>query len=237
MNISFFEVMPGEERNIIPQLPTGHAAQFFPEKLMMETAHLAEGAEIISVFVHSELRAPLLDKLSSVKLIATRSMGFDHIDVPYARSKGIAVVNVTTYAAHPVAEFTFALLLSVTRKIYPAYHQLREGMDFDIKGLGGFNLYGKTIGIIGTGRIGRNVASIARGFGMRILACDARPDEAFAAEQGFQYVSLQQLASEADIISVHVVLLFCNRHSLSDYFSPSKKLSGCFIEKQNLFFF
>ncbi len=185
-------------------VPSGHDVQFFDEKLTPEAIDKAAGADVISVFVNSEIRAPLIDRLPDLKLIATRSMGYDHIDVEYARGKGIPVVNVTTYAAHPVAEFTFALLLCVTRRIYHAYNQLREGTDYDIRGLGGFNLFGKTIGVAGTGRIGRNVVTIARGFGMNVIAFDAAPDAAFAAEQGFEYVPLDQLVSQSDIISVHV---------------------------------
>ncbi|MEK9209164.1 MAG: NAD(P)-dependent oxidoreductase [Patescibacteria group bacterium] len=204
MNISFFEVMPGEQESLMTQLPAGHTVSYFSEKLTPETLDKAMGAEIVSVFVNSEIRAPLIDRLPDLKLIATRSMGFDHIDVEHARSKGIHVVNVTTYAAHPVAEFTFALLLCVTRRIYHAYNQLREGTDYNIRNLGGFNLFGKTIGVAGTGRIGRNVVGIARGFGMKVVAFDAMPDAAFAAEQGFPYVSLEELVAQSDIISLHL---------------------------------
>jgi D-lactate dehydrogenase len=204
MKIFFFEVMPGEQQRLMAQLPAGHDVRFFAEKLTLDTRLLAESADIISVFVNSEIRAPLIDKLAGVKLIATRSMGFDHIDVEYARTKGIHVVNVTTYAAHPVAEFTFALLLCVTRRIYPAYNQLREGTDYDIKGLGGFNLFGKTLGVAGTGRIGRNVVTIGRGFGMNVIAFDAMSDDAFAKEQHVQYVPLDQLVAQSDVISIHV---------------------------------
>lgn len=204
MHIAFFEVMPGEQESLSPQLPAGHTVSYHEQKLSEETVALAAGAEVVSVFVKSELRAPLLDKLPDLKMIATRSMGFDHIDVEYARTKGIRVTNVTTYASHPVAEFTYALLLNVTRRIYQAYNQLRDGTNFDIRGLKGFNLYGKTLGVAGTGRIGRNVVTIARGFGMSVLAFDAFPDAAFAAEQGFTYVPLAQLVSQSDIISIHL---------------------------------
>jgi D-lactate dehydrogenase len=212
MNVVFFEVMPGEREALSLHLPSGIAAEFREETLNADTAALAAHADIVSVFVKSELRAPLIDRLPDLKLITTRSMGYDHIDVAYAKSKGIRTVNVTTYASHPVAEFTFALLLTVTRRIYPAYNQLREGTDFDIRGLKGYNLYGKTIGIAGTGRIGRNVVIIAKSFGMNVLGFDAKPDAAFAAQQGFTYVPLTDLVSQSDIISIHVPYLKETHH-------------------------
>lgn len=224
MKISFFEVMPGEQESLTAQLPAGHEVQFFTEKLTSETVDKAAEAEVVSIFVNSEIHAPLIDQLPNLKLIATRSMGYDHIDVEYARGKGIHVVNVTTYAAHPVAEFTFALLLCVTRRIYHAYNQLREGTDYNIRGLGGFNLFGKTIGVAGTGRIGRNVVTIARGFGMNVVAFDAMPDATFAVEQGFTYVTLEELVARSDIISLHLPYTKETHHILNaPLFAAMKK--------------
>ncbi len=216
--------MPGEQEGLLSQLPAGHDLQFFTEKLTAQTADKAAGSDVVSVFVNSEIRPPVIDRLPGLKLIATRSMGYDHIDVEYARGKGIHVANVTTYAAHPVAEFTFALLLTVTRRIYPAYNQLREGTDYDIRGLKGFNLFGKTIGIAGTGRIGRNVVTIARGFGMHVLAFDTMPDAAFAAQQGFEYVPFDRLIAESDIVSLHVPYTKETHHLLNGaMFAKMKK--------------
>lgn len=224
MKIVFFETMAGEREAISAQLPPGHDATFVTEKLSDETISLAADADVISIFVKSELRQPLLDKLPHLKLIATRSMGYDHIDTEYANQKGIKVGNVTTYAAHPVAEFTFALLLGVMRRIYHAYDQLREGTDFDQRGLSGFNLFGKTIGVAGTGRIGRNVVTIAKGFGMHVLAYDPKPDEQFAAQQGFQYVPLDELVTQSDIITLHVPYLKETHHLIdAEKFSKMKK--------------
>lgn len=203
MRILFFEIMPKEQEMLLPHIPPGHEVVFLEEKLTSANAHAADGADIISIFVQSEIRAPLIDQLTACKLITTRSMGFDHIDVEYARTKGIVVGNVQTYASHPVAEFTYALMLSVIRKIYPAYNQLREGTHFDIRGLGGFNLFGKTLGVAGTGRIGKNVITIARGFGMEVCAYDVFPDEAFAKAQQCTYVPLEELLQRSDIISIH----------------------------------
>jgi D-lactate dehydrogenase len=204
MKIVFFETMPGERESLMAQLPPGHDIQFLEEKLAPDTADKATGAEIVSVFVKSEVTASVIDQLPDLKLITTRSMGYDHIDIEHAKAKDIKVGNVQTYASHPVAEFTYALLMCVSRKIYQGYNQLREGTDFDQRGLTGFNLFGKTLGVAGTGRIGKNVVAIAKGFGLNILAFDTFPDQEFADAQGFQYVSLEELASKSDIITIHV---------------------------------
>ncbi len=204
MNIVFFETMPGEAELLTPLLPEGHTVSFSPDTLSLDTLSQAADADIISVFVKSEVRKPIIDALPNLKLITTRSMGFDHIDVAYANTKNIHITNVSTYASHPVAEFTFALLLSVSRRIYHAYNQLREGTNFDTRDLKGFNLYGKTLGVVGTGRIGKNVVRIARGFGMNVIAFDTHPDEQFATETGITYHPLNELVAASDVISVHV---------------------------------
>jgi len=204
MKIVFFDVMPGEKESLVAMLSPGHEVEFHEESLNVNSVALARTADIVSVFVKSELKRDVLDAIPNVKLIATRSTGFDHIDVSYARSKNIQVTNVTSYASHPVAEFTFALLLTVTRRIYHAYNQLREGTNFDIRGLKGFNVFGKTLGVVGTGRIGRNVIAIAKGFGMQVIAFDAKPDTALATEHRFTYAPLEQVVAQSDIVSLHV---------------------------------
>jgi D-lactate dehydrogenase len=215
MKVVFFEIMPGEEALLRPHLPPDLDVVFRQETLSDETSDLASGAQAISVFVKSELRKPLIDRLPDLKLITTRSMGYDHIDVEYAKSKGIMVNNVQTYASHPVAEFTFALLLSLVRKIVPASNHMRESMNLDQRGLSGFNLFGKTLGVAGTGRIGKNVVMIAKGFGMNILAYDVSPDEQFAAQQNFRYVPLAELIAQSDIITLHTPYLPETHHMMN----------------------
>ena len=212
MKIVFFETMPGEKESLTALLPPGHEVLFREEALTRDSVNLADGADIISVFITSNLHQEVLDELSSVKLITTRSMGFDHIDVPYATSKKIRVTNVTTYASHPVAEFTFALLLTVTRHIYHAYNQLREGTNFDIRGLKGSTVFGKTLGVVGTGRIGRNVATIAKGFGMNVALFDVKPDPALATQLSAPYLPLEQLVAQSDFISLHVPYTKATHH-------------------------
>lgn len=212
MKIVFFEVMPGEEALVRAQLPVGHEVVFLEDRLCLDTIEKAADAQIISVFVKSELPAAVIDQLPQLKLITTRSMGFDHIDVEHARSKGIHVSNVQTYASHPVAEFTFALLLAVSRKICPANEQLREKTDFDHRTLRGFNLFGKTIGIVGTGRIGKNVAILANGFGMKVLAYDPTPDQEFASQYRCVYAPLEHLVEQSDILTLHAPYTKENHH-------------------------
>lgn len=215
MKIVFFEVMPGERDALSALIPSGHECEFLEEKLSPETADKAAGAEIVSVFVKSEVPRAVIDRLPDLKLITTRSMGFDHIDVEYAKTKGILVNNVQTYASHPVAEFTYALMLAVTRRIYHAYNHLREGSNFDQRGLSGFNLFGKTLGVIGTGRIGKNVIAIAKGFGMNVCAYDTHPDAEFASAQGFTYLPLDEVLAAADIVTIHVPYMKETHHLIT----------------------
>lgn len=216
--------MPGEKESYSAILPQGQEIKFLEEPLNEATANLAEDAEAISVFVKSEVKQAVLDKLPNLKLITTRSVGFDHIDVEYARTKGIHVGNVQTYAAHPVAEFAFALMLATIRKICTGYNRLREGTIFDTRNLGGFNLFGKTLGVIGTGRIGKNVVKIGQGFGMNVVAYDPFPDNAFAAEQKFSYVAIDELLAKSDVITIHALLTKETFHLLNtDAFAKMKK--------------
>ncbi|MFT4935508.1 MAG: D-lactate dehydrogenase [Pseudoalteromonas distincta] len=160
-------------------------------------------AEAISPFVESDLRRDVLECLPRLKLIATRSTGFDHIDLAYCRSAGVTVCNVPDYGDHTVAEHAFALLLSLIRKIPEAGDRVRRG-DFSTRGLRGFELAGKTLGVIGAGRIGRRAIEIGQGFSMEVLAFDMAPDLQAAQDLGFQYVDFVDLLSAADVITVHV---------------------------------
>lgn len=206
MKIAFFE-LPKEDQNIIAAYLSdisGIEPTFFEEKLSSENTALAENVEIISVFINSMVGKEIIDSLPALKLITTRSTGFDHIDIEYAKSKNITVAYVPNYGSETVAEFTFALLLALNRKIFDAFHQLRETTDYDISKLKGFELKDRTLGVIGTGRIGKNVIRIAKGFQMNVLAYDTMPDTKYAEEAGFSYVALPELFSKSDIISLHV---------------------------------
>ncbi len=148
---------------------------------------------------------PVIDDLPRLKLVATRSTGYDHIDWKYAASRGIPVCNVPGYGSNTVAEFATGLLLSVSRKIWKAAERYPRG-DYTIDGMEGVDLEGKTIGIVGTGSIGLKMARIAKGLGMRICASDIYENREAAAEIGFTYVPFQRLLEESDVISLHLPL-------------------------------
>ncbi|MFH1402167.1 MAG: NAD(P)-dependent oxidoreductase, partial [Patescibacteria group bacterium] len=161
-------------------------------------------AEILSVFVGSQITAEDLDRFPKLKLIATRSTGFDHIDVEDARRRNIAVSNVPDYGSKTVAEFAFALMLVLSRKIFLAYEQILRKGSFSKEGLRGFDLAGKTLGVIGTGKIGKHLIKIAKGFDMEVVAFDVHADEDYAEKMGFKYVDFDELLSSSDIISLHI---------------------------------
>ena len=165
-----------------------------------------EETEVLSIFVDSDIDAGVMDKFPNLKFIATRSTGFDHIDLDEAKKRGIIVSNVPTYGENTVAEFAFALLTNLARKIYNSYDRVRESGSFSQEGLKGFDLRGKTIGIVGVGNIGRHSIRIGKGFGMNVVAFDVNKDEDFAKEVGFKYVDFDELLQVSDVISLHVPL-------------------------------
>lgn len=164
---------------------------------------IPEGVSILSPFIHSRVTAEQLGQFPDLRLIATRSTGVDHIDTDACNERGIVVSNVPSYGDNTVAEHTFALLLSLTRKIHRCYDRTIRG-DFSIHGLRGTDLYGKTFGCLGTGKIGLRALRIAAGFGMRLLAYDVKPRPELAEEIGFEYVDFDDLLSRSDVLSVHV---------------------------------
>lgn len=172
-------------------------------------------AEIISVFVDSQINVAVLEYLPRLKYIITRSTGYDHIDLPACEAKGIKVSTVPGYGEITVAEYAFALILSLSRKTYEAFDRIREIGVYSPEGLKGFDLYGKTIGIVGTGRIGKHAIGIAKGFGMEVLAYDIYPDEAAATQLGFEYVPLDDLLKSSDIVSLHVPYVPANHHLIN----------------------
>lgn len=158
---------------------------------------------VLSPFVHSKCSAEALAKLPNLRAIATRSTGYDHIDLAYCRGRDIIVCNVPRYGDNTVAEHTFALILALTRKIHRCYERTVRG-DFSLAGLQGTDLQGKTFGCLGTGNIGLHALRIARGFDMRRLAFDIYPKHSAAQELGFEYVDLDTLLRQSDIVSLHL---------------------------------
>jgi D-lactate dehydrogenase len=168
-----------------------------------EALELAAKYEIISPFIYSKMDKAVLDKLPELKMIATRSTGMDHIDVEECQKRKIEVKNVPEYGSKTVAEFSFALLLAVAKKIVVAHQSVEEG-DFNPEGLTGVDLEGKTLGVVGVGRIGANMIKYGRAFGMKVLGVEKYPDEALAKKLGFKSVDLETCLKEADFLSLHV---------------------------------
>ena len=203
MSIYFFEINDSEQRYLMKNLPdeTLHF-RAAPLTTAEQAKEIAADAEIISPFVHSKLGADVLENLPYLKTIATRSTGFDHINVPDAESREIPVCNVPTYGENTVAEHTFALILSLSRNLHKAYVRTVAG-NFSLEGLQGFDLKGKTLGVVGVGHIGEYVMRIAKGFGMPLLAYDPDKDMTKAEHFGFTYTSLEDLLGHSDIVTLH----------------------------------
>jgi D-lactate dehydrogenase len=202
MKIAVFEAEQWEHEACLNLAPS-HEVTCMRDALDEASAGIDAGAEVISTFVYSQLDARVLSRFGQLKLIATRSTGYDHIDFGYCQSHGVTVCNVPGYGDSTVAEHVFALLLGLARKIADAAERTRRGR-FDQAGLRGFELRGRTIAVIGTGRIGMRVIEIARGFAMEVIAVDARPDEAAERRLGFRYMSLDAALAEADVVTLHV---------------------------------
>lgn len=215
MKIFFYETNAEDQKvlaGLLAPLPD-FEAEYIGEKLSAE--NLRADAEVISVFVGSEVRREQIDAMPKLKFIAARSTGFDHIDVAYAKQKGIGVANVPAYGSRTVAEFAFTLLLALSRRLYVAADQIKEGKGFDYQAFEGFNLQGKTLGIVGTGRIGLNVAQIAKGFDMQILGFDPHPNEEKAKTYGIKYLTLDELLANSDVITLHVPYMKETHHLIN----------------------
>ena len=184
--------------------------KFLETKLNEDTVELAKGSDAVCVFVNDTVDAAVIDKLYEygVKQIALRCAGYNNVDVRAAFGK-VHVSHVPAYSPYSVAEHAMALLLTSVRRIHKAYNRTRD-YNFSLNGLTGFDLFGKTVGVIGTGKIGRIFAGIAKGFGMHVIAYDAYP----AADSGIEYVSLEELLEKSDIISLHCPLTDETRHMI-----------------------
>lgn len=227
MKIVFFGLKELGE-NYIKEVGAGllseHDVVFEPKVLDAGTADVAKDAEIVSVFVDSTVDSEVLGKLENVKHIATRSTGFDHIDREVCKERGITVSNVPSYGENTVAEFAFALIIEVSRGVHRAYKDVRETGVFQPDQYMGFDLSGKTLGVIGTGKIGRNSVKIGHGFGMKIRAFDVHPDDAFAKEYDIEYGTLDEVLSGSDIVTLHVPYMDATHHLMNkDTFSKMKK--------------
>lgn len=201
MKIVFFEVQPWEKDLLQKAFPESALVE---DKLTSENAQNYADAEIASCFIYSSFAKDVLEKLPQLKFVTTRSTGFDHIDVATAAQKNITVANVPEYGSRTVAEHTFALILTLTRRIYQSINQAKQFDFFDHKQIKGMDLFGKTLGIIGLGKIGINVLNIAHGFGMNVLVSTRTQDAALAKEYKFTYADIDELLANSDIVTLHL---------------------------------
>jgi len=200
--MAFFEVKNWEERYLKKSLK-GHFLEFSNKPLTLDNVQEIRDFDLLSVFIYSRIDGQILQLIPSLKLIVTRSTGFDHIDLEECRKRGITVCNVPSYGENTVAEHTFALILSLSRNICRTCVR-RFGYEFSMEGLKGFDLKGKTIGVVGAGRIGLHVIRIAKGFGMNVVAYDSYQNKLLSEVLEFRYLPLEELLKESDIITLHV---------------------------------
>ena len=213
MKLAFFDCksydIPGFDKYLAP---AGIKVKYFEPNLNIDTVSLAAGFDAVCVFVNDTVDAAVVDRLSElgVKMIALRCAGFNNVDIKACQGK-LGVFRVPAYSPYAVAEHAMALLLTINRRTHKAYNRTRD-FNFSLQGLAGFDLHGKTVGIIGTGKIGRVFADICRGFGMQILAYDPYPNP----NAGLTYVDLPELFRKSDIISLHCPLTEATRHLIDE---------------------
>ena len=212
MKIGFFET-EAWERNYLEKAFANHRLVFESKPLTAEVVGDVIDCDALSTFIYSPLKSDLLARFSNLKLVATRSTGYDHIDLEYCKRKGITVCNVPTYGIYTIAEHTFALILALSRKLIPSADRTRRG-NFTLEGLRGFALAGKTLGIVGFGHIGKRVAQLGKAFGMNVVV-NTRHPEKVPPEARVQFVNLPTLLSQADIVSLHVPLTAETKHLIN----------------------
>lgn len=213
MKIAFFDTKPYDKPSFEAfGEANGVTFKYFETKLNEDTAELARGFDGVCVFVNDVVNVAVIDKLveMNVRVVALRCAGFNNVDMKYAFGK-IHVLRVPAYSPYAVAEHTMAMLLTSIRRIHKAYIRTRD-FNFSLVGMTGFDLHGKTVGVVGTGRIGRAFIDICRGFGMKVLAHDKFPTET----EGVQYVSLDELFRESDVISLHCPLTEETYHLINE---------------------
>ncbi|MBV9875660.1 MAG: 2-hydroxyacid dehydrogenase [Verrucomicrobia bacterium] len=206
--VGVFDTKPYDRDYLTRAVGSGEVAWHFHDfRLEPETALAAKGAQAVCVFVNDVVNREVVEGLaaSGVGLVALRCAGFNNVDLTAVKELGLVVTRVPSYSPHAVAEHAIALILALNRKIYRAFNRVRE-LNFSLNGLVGFDLYGKTAGIVGTGKTGRIVGEILRGFQMRVLASDPYPNQEWAAKNGITYVEMSTLVKESDLISLHAPL-------------------------------
>lgn len=213
MKVAVFDPHPFDQQALEEANNSQHELHFLNVRLTEQTALLAQGCDAVCLFANDRADRSALKKLNSigVKLIALRSAGFNHVDIQSAAELQMTVVRVPDYSPYSVAEHAVALLLTLNRKTHKAYNRVHE-INFSIDGLVGFDLHGKTVGVIGTGRIGKVFSQIMRGFGCQVLANDQIQDQKWAKENSVQYVELDQLLAQSHVVSLHLPLNESTKH-------------------------
>jgi len=213
VKIAFFE-LEGWEKNILKKQLANHKLLFFNEPLNEKNILQIKDAQIIGIFIYSKITKKELDILKNLKMIATFSTGFDHIDMAECTKRKIVVCNVPSYGSHTVAEHTLALMLGVAKKIIPSVDRTRAG-NFSLEGLRTIDIYGKTLGLIGFGKIGSHVAKVCRSLGMNVIVYDPYADENLVDLLDCKKVSLEYLLKHSDIISLHAPLTPQTHHIIN----------------------
>jgi D-lactate dehydrogenase len=229
MKVAVFSTHKFEIKSLSAVAEGKHELFFLEPALSGITASLAEGCEAACIFVNDDASAEVLNKLTAagVKFLLLRSAGFNHVDLEAAHALRIRVARVPEYSPHAIAEHTIALMLALNRKLVKAHNRIRE-MNFSLDGLTGFDMHGKTVGIIGTGKIGRLVAGILKGFGCQVLAYDPFPVREWGTAMDVQYVSPEQLFNRSEIISLHAPLTTETRYIINQE-SINKMKDGVMI--------
>lgn len=228
MDIAVFSTKSYDRRFLDAAAAGHHAMHYIEARLTPDTAVLARGSKAVCVFVNDQVNSAVLDKFKGlgVGLVALRAAGYNNVDLGAAKEQGIKIGRVPAYSPEAVAEHAVALMLSLDRNIHRAYVRVREG-NFALEGLLGFNLHGRTVGIIGTGRIGTSMARIMLGFGCKVLAYDIKPNP-LCTEIGVSYVPLTQLLGASDIVTLHCPLTPQTQH-LIDAAALAKMKRGAML--------
>ena len=216
MKIAFFSTQP-YDKEYFERHNNTHQIIYFEAQLNIQTVNLAKGCDAICAFVNDQLNATVIKALADtgVKLIAQRCAGFNNVDVAAAIENDIAVVRVPAYSPHAVAEHALALIMTLNRKTHKAYNRVREG-NFSLDRLTGFDLYGKTVGVIGTGKIGQCFAHIMLGLGCKVLAFDLIANKDLEAA-GVEYHSLMDVLEQSNVVSLHCPLTEQTRHLINHH--------------------
>lgn len=219
--ISFYDTTERDKQHLSAALqPTDHRWEYIDAPLSLD--NIRPETEVLSIFVTSNVTRQMIDMMPRLRLIACRSTGYNNIDFDAVTERGITVVNVPSYGEFTVAEYTFTLLLALTRKL-PAALRATHDQDVTLEALMGIDIHGLTLGIVGLGRIGAHVARMGKGFGMNVIAYDPLPRQELADELGLHYAALDELAATADIVSLHMPLLDSTHHIIGDAFFDKMK--------------